>query len=163
MVIFLQLTGTLIQRQKVPLQIVSWSGKDKTTRPGALFLDSIKVRLTRQDCHVIKTRNWLNMLHNWHKYFFFLIIFILITWYITLIHHNISHNIRYINYTGLRYIKLLVSDKKKRKDKKKHTKIYYNKNWRRLVNKDDIYCIYSGHCASHNLHYVCNFIRHSFL
>ena len=96
-------------------------------------------------------------------FFFFLIIFILITWYITLIHHNVSHNIRYINYTGLRSIKLLVSDKKKRKDKKKHTKIYYNKNWRRLVNKDDIYCIYSGYRASHNLHHVCNFTRHSFL
>ena len=92
-----------------------------------------------------------------------LIIFISITWYITLIHHNISHNIKYINYTGLRSIKLLVSGKKKRKEKKKHTKIYYNKNWRRLVNKDDIYCIYSGHRASHNLHHVCNFIRHSFL
>ena len=46
-----------MQRQKVPLQIVSWSGKDKTTRPGALFLDSVKERLTRQDYHVIKTGN----------------------------------------------------------------------------------------------------------
>ena len=106
-----------------------------------------------------ETRVFKPRIFYYANYGFFFLIFISITWYITLIHHNISHNIWDINYTGLRSIKLLVLDKRKEKNIQK---FITTENWRRLVNKDDIYCIYSGHRASHNLHHVYNFRCHSF-